>query len=434
MARQKQAAPIQRTPSSGFMHSPLDSPGPNNRKANGSTKEPIAADGSASISSALAPPSDSPGLVQLAICVLGIYASFLSWAVLQEAITTTAYPLRPATTEEPEPPTERWTFSIVLNTIQSSFAAITGFLYLYFSTPKGQKVPSIFPTRRILFPLILVSISSSLASPFGYASLAHIDYLTFILAKSCKLLPVMFLHLAIFRKRYPLYKYGVVLLVTLGVATFTLYHPGTSKKVAAASANKASSGSSAYGLFLLSINLLLDGLTNTTQDHVFSSPHLYTKFSGPQMMVAQNVLSTVLTAVYLLVMPYLSNSVILSILPLPIPPSTGSELSSAISFLSRHPQALKDVLGFSICGAIGQLFIFHTLSRFSSLLLVTVTVTRKMLTMLLSVFWFGHSLSRGQWLGVALVFGGVGAEGIVQRQEKKAKEKAKAKAAAEKEL
>jgi len=349
--------------------------------------------------------------------------------VLQEAITTTPYPVRPPAAEEPEPPTERFTFSIVLNTIQSSFAAVTGFIYLYFSTPKGQKVPSIFPTRRILYPLLLVSISSSLASPFGYASLAHIDYLTFILAKSCKLLPVMFLHLTIFRKRYPPYKYGVVLLVTLGVATFTLYHPGTSKKVAASA--KTTSGRSLYGLFLLFINLLLDGLTNTTQDHVFSSPHLYTRFTGPQMMVAQNVLSTILTTAYLLITPYLSSdNPILALFPLPIPPSTGTELSSAIAFLSRHPRALKDVLGFAACGAVGQVFIFYTLSRFSSLLLVTVTVTRKMLTMLLSVFWFGHTLTPGQWLGVLLVFGGVGAEGWVQRQEKKAKERAKAEAAA----
>lgn len=347
--------------------------------------------------------------------------------MLQEAITTTSYPVRPPTAEEPEPPTERFTFSIVLNTIQSSFAAITGFIYLFFSTPRGQKVPSIFPTRRILFPLLLVSISSSLASPFGYASLAHIDYLTFILAKSCKLLPVMFLHLTIFRKRYPLYKYAVVLLVTLGVATFTLHHPGTSKKAAA----KTNSGRSLYGLFLLFINLLLDGLTNTTQDHVFSSPHLYTRFTGPQMMVAQNVLSTVFTTAYLLVTPFLTDSPIMALLPLPIPPSTGTELSSSIAFLSRHPRAMKDVLGFAACGAVGQLFIFYTLSRFSSLLLVTVTVTRKMLTMLLSVFWFGHSLTPGQWLGVGLVFGGVGAEGVVQRQEKKAKERAKAEAAAE---
>lgn len=289
----------------------------------------------------------------------------------------------------------------------------------------GQKTPSAFPTRRILFPLLLVSISSSLASPFGYASLAHIDYLTFILAKSCKLLPVMALHLTIFRKRYPLYKYGVVLLVTLGVATFTLHHPGTSKKVAA-SAAKQPSGSSVWGIFLLSINLLLDGLTNTTQDHIFSSPKLYTRFTGPQMMVAQNVLSTFLTATYLLIMPHLSQSGLLhNLLPIPIPPSTETELYSAIQFLTRHPEALKHVLGFAACGAVGQLFIFYTLSRFSSLLLVTVTVTRKMLTMLLSVFWFGHSLSSGQWLGIGLVFGGIGAEAIVQRQEKKAKERAR---------
>lgn len=353
--------------------------------------------------------------------------------MLQEAITTTAYPIRPATAAEPEPPTERFTYSLVLNTIQSSFAATTGFAYLYLSTPKGQKIPSVFPTRRILFPLLLVSISSSLASPFGYASLAHIDYLTFILAKSCKLLPVMLLHLTIFRKRYPLYKYGVVLMVTLGVATFTLHHPGTSKKVAASAAKQ--NGSSMYGILLLSINLLLDGLTNTTQDHVFTSPKTYTRFTGPQMMVAQNVLSTVLTAAYLLLMPHISQSGLLhNLLPIPIPPSTETELFGALSFLSRHPEALKNVLGFATCGAIGQVFIFYTLSKFSSLLLVTVTVTRKMLTMLLSVFWFGHSLSGGQWLGIGLVFGGIGAEAVVQRQEKKAKERAKQSESVKKEL
>ncbi|OOQ91353.1 UDP-galactose transporter 1 [Penicillium brasilianum] len=430
MGRQKQTAPLQRNPSSQWMHTLPDESEAAQKHANGDAIEHTVANGKTSVQEAVAPEpiADSPGLMQLLICVLGIYAAFLSWGVLQEAITTTTYPLRAPSAAEPEPPTERFTFSLVLNTIQSTFAAITGFLYLFFSTPKGHSVPSPFPTRRIIFPLLLVSISSSLASPFGYASLAHIDYLTFILAKSCKLLPVMALHLTIFRKRYPLYKYGVVLLVTLGVATFTLHHPGTSKKVAASAAKQSSS--SMWGIFLLSINLLLDGLTNTTQDHVFTSPKLYTKFTGPQMMVAQNVLSTALTAAYLLLMPHLSQGGILhDLLPLPIPPSTETELYSAMSFLSRHPEALKHVLGFAACGAVGQLFIFYTLSRFSSLLLVTVTVTRKMLTMLLSVFWFGHSLKPGQWLGIVLVFGGIGAEAVVQRQEKKSKERAKLEAA-----
>ena len=68
-----------------------------------------------------------------------------------------------------------------------------------------------------------------------------------------------------------------------------------------------------------------------------------------------------------------------------------------------------------------------TLSIFGSLLLVTVTVTRKMLTMIISVLWFGHSLSSMQWLGVGLVFGGVGIEAELSKREKKAKEMAKRK-------
>jgi solute carrier family 35 (UDP-galactose transporter), member B1 len=63
---------------------------------------------------------------------------------------------------------------------------------------------------------------------------------------------------------------------------------------------------------------------------------------------------------------------------------------------------------------------------------VTVTVTRKMLTMVLSVLYFGHKIQGMQWLGVGLVFGGIGAEGWYNRQEKRAKEAAK-KSAAEKE-
>jgi UDP-galactose transporter B1 len=56
-----------------------------------------------------------------------------------------------------------------------------------------------------------------------------------------------------------------------------------------------------------------------------------------------------------------------------------------------------------------------------------------MLTMILSVLWFGHHLGSRQWMGVALVFGGIGAEGVITRREKAVKEKAK-KLAGKKEL
>ena len=69
--------------------------------------------------------------------------------------------------------------------------------------------------------------------------------------------------------------------------------------------------------------------------------------------------------------------------------------------------------------------IVYALSTFSSVFLVTVTVTRKMVTMMLSVVAFGHRLSGMQWLGVVLVFGGVGAEAQITRMEKMAKLAAK---------
>ncbi|KAL8729706.1 MAG: hypothetical protein Q9166_004534 [cf. Caloplaca sp. 2 TL-2023] len=422
MARRKQAAPLQRQPSDfsqGIPASPdlgWKKLNENGHLPNGASNGVVEKTKSAMSIDRPNEPSplhalEQPGLIQLIICVAGIYASFLSWAVLQERIFTTPY--------GPSTSPSKFEYSIFLNTIQSNFAALSGYIYLLTSTRSSTNTPAVFPSARILMPLILVAITSSLASPFGYSSLAHIDYITYILAKSCKLLPVMFLHLTIFRKRYPLYKYLVVFLVTAGVAVFTLHHPSSKKK-----SSSSTKENSLWGLTLLAINLLFDGLTNSTQDHIFSS---FRPYSGPQMMVAQNLLSTLLTALYLLLSPLLAtHTPIFSLLN--IPATSTNELSSALTFIRTHPSVGKDIFLFSVCGAVGQIFIYYTLAHFSSLLLVTVTVTRKMLTMMLSVLWFGHRLSGMQWVGVGLVFGGVGAEGWIQRREKAAKERAKKRA------
>lgn len=47
-----------------------------------------------------------------------------------------------------------------------------------------------------------------------------------------------------------------------------------------------------------------------------------------------------------------------------------------------------------------------------------------MLTMILSVVWFGHRLSPMQWVGVGLVFGGIFVEAQLSKQEKLAKDRA----------
>ncbi|KAK3073129.1 UDP-galactose transporter [Teratosphaeriaceae sp. CCFEE 6253] len=349
----------------------------------------------------------SANTFNLLICVGGIYASFLTWGVLQERITTTDYgtPLK----------REVFSYPVVMNTVQSAFAALLGYIYVLVSRQNPGDLP-IYPSRKIVWPLALVATTSALASPFGYASLQHVDYITFILAKSCKLLPVMFLHVTLYGKRYPFYKYAVVALVTSGVAVFTLHNSSGSKKK-----KGGAEGSSLYGLMLLGINLLFDGLTNSTQDDIYARFRPYT---GQQMMCALNVMSTSLTVVHLLASPYVAQTGVGDYVGMDLTKSAG-ELQDAIAFVGRHPSVGWDVLGFAFCGALGQVFIFRTLSLFGSLLLVTVTVTRKMLTMILSVMWFGHVLSGMQWLGVGLVFGGVGIEAHLSKREKKAKEAAK---------
>lgn len=201
----------------------------------------------------------------------------------------------------------------------------------------------VFHSRQIIWPLLLIALTGSLASPFGYASLAHVDYITFILAKSCKLLPVMALHVTLLRRKYPWYKYAVVALVTGGVAVFTLHHPSGKKKGAAES--------SAWGLLLLGINLLFDGLTNSIQDHVYKS---FKPYTGQQMMCALNLLNTVLTTGFLFVEPWLSTTELGAYLGMK---AGQSELSKAVDFIQRYPQVGWDILAFAACGAIGQVFI-----------------------------------------------------------------------------
>ncbi|GAB7339708.1 hypothetical protein MBLNU457_6278t2 [Dothideomycetes sp. NU457] len=346
--------------------------------------------------------SNKQTTAQLLICVGGIYASFLTWGVLQERITTTNY----GTATSPL----KFKHPVFVNTIQAIFAATLGYIYLGSQRKHAHDLP-VFPSRDILYPLSLVAITSSLASPFGYASLSHVDYITFILGKSCKLLPVLFLHVVLYRRKYPLYKYGVVALVTAGVVVFTLFHESGGKK-----GKGNAQSSSAWGLLLLSVNLLFDGLTNSTQDQIYKAHKPYT---GQQMMCSLNLLSTVLQVAYLLAQPYLQHSALGEVFGLDA--GGKGELVSALEFIRAHPGVGRDIIAFAACGALGQVFIFLTLSTFGSLFLVTVTVTRKMLTMILSVVWFGHKLTPMQWVGVALVFGGVGIEAQLSKREKQQK-------------
>jgi UDP-galactose transporter B1 len=271
--------------------------------------------------------------------------------------------------------------------VQSFIASFVALLYIMFKRDGFGQI-----SRRIIMYYSRLSLCSSLASPFGYASLKHIDYPTMVLGKSCKLIPVMLMNIVLHKRRYETYKYFTVLLITAGVSGFMLSEP---------TAAKPEKSNSLYGLGLLFVNLFLDGAQNSWQDQLF----LKFNVKSTQMMFFMNLFSGIMMSIYLVAFPGVR------------------EFSEAVQFIQYFPAVLKDVVLFGLCGALGQTFIFHTLESYGSIVLVTITVTRKLFTILISLLWFDHPVNAYQWFFVGIVFFGIILETLfskAQRSKQKA--------------
>ncbi|WWC57810.1 uncharacterized protein I303_100345 [Kwoniella dejecticola CBS 10117] len=406
------------------------------------------------------------GVVRLGVCVSGVYAAFLLWAIAQERLSA------PFTSTSPHPHTspnhqskgDKFPSALFLNYAQAVASSLSALCYLLFnawrmgnlhkslaeiigynqliststsrkasvkdvsqqngsekipnghspSTPQGERV-TVKPLRKTLPALLFqVSLFQGLAGPIGFLALRHISYPTMVLGKSCKLIPVLLLNVLLYRRKFSPHKYLVVILVTIGISLFMLLAE-TSKK-------KKGGNDSAWGLWLLGVNLFIDGLTNSTQDQIFST---YPSLSGQQMMFFMSFF-TQLLLLPALIFPIPSNPLsLISHLPLPLSGTIASapitfakpEILNSISFIISHPDCLLPILAYALLGGLGQLFIFETIQHFGSLTLVMVTVTRKLFTMLLSVVVFEHTLTKGQWVGVGVVFGGIGVEAAMKRRE-----------------
>merc|ERR1712157_70357 len=96
----------------------------------------------------------------------------------------------------------------------------------------------------------------------------------------------------------------------------------------------------------------------------------------------------------------------------------GGEASHGMNYIVENPAILTKVVLFAVCSAIGQSFIFFLVSEYGPLKNATVTTTRKIFSVLLSVFTKGHALSPLGWAGIVL-----GSLGIVGELTEKKEDK-----------
>jgi len=294
--------------------------------------------------------------IKLAIAVCGIYVFYIIYGLAQERINSTRY----------GQDQERFNFTVFLVLIQCVFNVLLASVGRQFSTPFDQTIES-----RVFAKMALSYIAAMFCSN---TAIFYTSYPTQVLVKSCKMIPVMLVNMIRGTKVYSLQQKFCVVLITLGIAVFMLNKSATKLKPGAIE------DSSVTGLVLCGLSLLFDGVTGNVQDSMLAShkPPPY------QIMFSINF--------------FASGFLLIAAV------ATGDIIQGPL-FVLRHPQALIDLAIFGTTSALGQSFIFYTIANFGALPCATITTTRKLFTIFVSVLWFGHNINPLQWVGVMVVFG-----------------------------
>lgn len=173
------------------------------------------------------------------------------------------------------------------------------------------------------------------------------------------------------QKSYHLQEYLEALMITAGVAAFNL-----SEKKAKADTLETDSS---YGIMLLALYLLCDSFTSQWQSRV------YKKYGVDhyQMMLGVNIWSLIFTGFTL----YQSG-----------------ELFTSVAFIMADPLVLLHITILSLTSATGQLFIYYTIKEFGPVIFTTIMTMRQILSLLLSLLYFGHWIGMVGWISCLSVF------------------------------
>ena len=228
-------------------------------------------------------------------------------------------------------------------------------------------------------PLYMYSycaLTNILSSWCQYEALKYVSFPVQILSKGMKTLAVMLMSQCLRGKRYKKTEWAFTLAISFGIWLFLLNEQ-------AEEASKHSTSGNNYlmsGIIILALYLAFDSFTTNWQASLFDSY----KITSIHMMMMINLWSILLTSTSLLAQ---------------------SDLLPAFKLLFINSDLLRDCILLSICSAIGQLFIYYTISRFDAVIFTLIMTLRQVFAILLSIFIYAHSISIFGFFGMIIVFG-----------------------------
>jgi len=311
--------------------------------------------------------SGLPDSMKLIIGAGGIYSAFLYYGSLQEDVFRYV-------SADGESFKQAW----FLQVLEALANVVVGFV--------GMKLMG--ETKGI--PLKMFGISGAAqVSAKACTSLALANGLSFpvaTLAKSGKMAPVMAGSLLLGGATYSVREYLQVAAIIGGTAVVSM-----GKKKGAAS-------NSSLGIAFIVLSLVLDGVTAGFQKRLKAETAKAGVKPKPYDFMFWTNLFMCLTA----------TAIALGL----------GEFTSGLAYCAANAEILSKIVKFSLCSAVGQSFIFYTIANFDPLVLSTVTTTRKIFSVLLSIFLKGHSLSATGWSGIAMACGGILSEMQAKRAGK----------------
>lgn len=206
--------------------------------------------------------------VLVSFCFVGLMGSYLTWGLLQEKIMTREY----LNAEGKKTFFRDSQFLVFANRVLA-FLIAGGYLSMKQQT--RHKAP--------LYKYSFASISNIMSAWFQYEALKFVSFPTQVLAKSCKILPVMLMGKVVSRAKYEFYEYLTAMLISLGMVFFLM---------GSANGSQGNSITTITGVLLLTMYMTFDSFTSNWQGDLFKTY----KMSSIQMMCGVNLFSTLFTA------------------------------------------------------------------------------------------------------------------------------------------
>jgi len=301
---------------------------------------------------------EKPGMLALLMCFFGIMGSFILYGIVMEYATSEGRKLH----------------ELSLIFITSALYSVTAYIGRYVRAEQPTTVP-----REKLLILALTSMGSTFTS---VRSLRYVIYPIQVLAKSCKPVPVMLMG-ALMGKTYHWKKYLNVTVIVIGVALF-MQSPDK---------HKGGGETQLVGVILLFISLCFDGGTGAYEDKLMSKEHV-----GPFDLMFNIQFGKALVAALLLVIfgqiNYFFDTV-------------------------KDTGVILIVLGLT--GAFGQVFIFVTISKFGALTCAIIGLARKIVTLVVSIVIYGHTVTYVQAFGLVLAISAMVMNFVDKKDKKKGK-------------